>query len=197
MTKRSPLAIVLTTYRGLSDAVEDTPFPPEINSVQEGTLSSQAVTDLTQPCNNEDVMHTSHDTQGTPVSLDDFRKYADKGTAVAIVSHHAKLKVIAVGTTPDGRAIAWLDPDIDTARHFMSALDDTFGTSVGAHTARELALTPQPGKALASTLVHRAIDMAHTAKTAMDGVDFLQDFSGHESTSMPFFFRISKPVEPK
>ena len=141
-------------------------------------------------------MSTSRNTHSAAISVDDFRKYADQASAVAIISHHARLKVIAVGMTPDGRAIAWLDPSIDTARHFMDALGDAFGERASVQTARELALAPAPGKVLPSALVHRAIDMAQTAKTALEGVDFLDDMTRQGADPLSFFSSLSKPADP-
>jgi hypothetical protein len=162
----------------------------------DGTVTQGGVTDDSQRCNREDFMTRSRNTDSAAISVNDFRKYAEQASAVAIISHHARLKVIAVGTTPDGRAIAWLDPNIDTARHFMDALDDAFGERVGAQTALELTLTPTPGKALPSALVHRAIDMAQTAKTAMDGVDFLNDMTRQGSDLFSFGPEIVEPSDP-
>ena len=162
----------------------------------DGTHMRADVTDDSQRSDEEDLMTRSSSPDSAAISVDDFRKYADQASSVAIISHHARLKVIAVGTTPDGRAIAWLDPSIDTARHFMDALDDAFGERAGAQTARELALAPTPGKALPSALIHRAIDMAQTAKIALDGVDFLNDMTRQSTDVLSFLPGIAKPSDP-
>lgn len=119
-------------------------------------------------------MTISTDARGTPrIHLDDFRRYASRGPAIAVVEHQSAMKLIAVGMTPAGCPVAWLEPGIDTVRHFVAALREAFGTELVAHTVRELGLTPRPGEALSSALIQRAVDMTETARVALDGVDFL------------------------
>ncbi|MCY0387293.1 hypothetical protein OVY01_08605 [Robbsia sp. Bb-Pol-6] len=112
------------------------------------------------------------------IHLDDFRRYAGRGPAIAVVEHPSAMKLIAVGMTPAGCPVAWLEPGIDTVRHFVAALRDAFGAELVAHTVRELGLTPRPGEALSSALVQRAVTMTETARVALDGVDFLAGLLG-------------------
>lgn len=120
-------------------------------------------------------MATFRDTPFTTTfALDDFRQFSERGSAVAVVIHCEKMQVIAVGSTPDGRSVAWLQPDIDTTKHFLAALTKEFGAPLAENTARELRLLPQPGKALPSRVVRSAIDMAETALVALEGARFLE-----------------------
>ncbi|MGI4856888.1 MAG: hypothetical protein ACRYHA_08240 [Janthinobacterium lividum] len=112
------------------------------------------------------------------IHLDDFRRYAGRGPAIAVVEHQSSMKLIAVGMTPTGCPVAWLAPGVDTVRHFVTALRDAFGAELVEHTVRELGLAPRPGEALSSALVQRAVDMTETARAALDGVDFLAGLLG-------------------
>lgn len=94
------------------------------------------------------------------------------GESVYISVDGRSLKVLGTGTTPDGRSIAWVSPDTDTASAFAQALRQAYGQGIATTVARELGLEPSPGKPLSSRLIERAIDMARTSQTVMDGVDF-------------------------
>ena len=82
-------------------------------------------------------------------------------------------KVLATGTTPSQRSVAWIEPEADSTSAFVGALGQSFSSGIQASVVRELGLDPAPGKPLSSRTVMQAIDMAQTSRTALQGVDFL------------------------
>lgn len=117
----------------------------------------------------------------TTFALDDFRRFAAQGAAIAVVRQREQMKVIALGCTPDGRSVVWLEPTIDTARHFLAALSQEFGKPLAQNTANALHLLPRPGEPLPSHIVDIAIEMAETAQIALEGVRFLETLSASAS----------------
>lgn len=120
------------------------------------------------------LRNATNTTAVVPVlQLADFRRQAEDGATVAVVRDRATIRVIALGTTPDGRSIAWLRSSEDTAAHFVSSLGNAFGKQIAEHTARELKLTSRGSVPLHASLVQRAIRMAESAKASLDGVAFM------------------------
>lgn len=106
-------------------------------------------------------------------SLDSFRESAIKGDALYVSHDGAEWKVLATGTTPGQRSVAWIEPDADSQSAFVGALGHAFSRGIQAAVVRELALGPAPGQPLASRTVQQAIAMAETSQKAMHGVDFM------------------------
>lgn len=107
------------------------------------------------------------------VPLDAFTQAAAGGREVYADIAGERLQVMATGSLPNGRSVAWIAPDVDTASMFVDSLARTFGSGVGTAVARELDLVSAPGKPLSSRTVTQAVDMAREAGHAMGGVDFV------------------------
>jgi hypothetical protein len=107
------------------------------------------------------------------VSLDAFTQAAAGGREVYADINGERLQVLASGNLPNGRSVAWVAPNVDTASMFVDTLARTFGSGVGSAVARELDLVSAPGKPLSSRTVTLAVDMAREAGHAMGGVDFV------------------------
>jgi len=82
------------------------------------------------------------------------------------------MQVLGTGTTPGGRSIAWVAPDVDTVSMFTQALAGTYGKDIAIAVARELGLEPSPGKPLSLRTIEMALDMAQMTRHALEGVDF-------------------------
>lgn len=82
-------------------------------------------------------------------------------------------KVLATGTTPSQRSVAWIEPEADSTSAFVGALGQSFSSGIQAAVVRELGLGPAPGRPLSSRAVMQAIDMAQTSRHSLAGVDFL------------------------
>ncbi len=117
------------------------------------------------------------------VPLDAFTQAAAGGREVYADIAGERLQVMATGSLPNGRSIAWIAPNVDTASMFVDALARTFGSGVGTAVARELDLTSAPGKPLSSRTITQAVDMAREAGQALGGVDFV--------TQLAFSARVS------
>ena len=89
----------------------------------------------------------------------------------------SQLRVLAQGSTPSQRSVAWVEPDsnVDASSIFIDALSRSFSSGIQSAVGRELGLAPAPApnRPLSSRQVEQAIDMAETAQRAMSGVDFL------------------------
>ena len=107
------------------------------------------------------------------VSLDAFTQAAAGGGEVYADINGERLQVLAAGSLPSGRSVAWIAPNVDTASMFVDTLARTFGGGVGSAVARELDLVSAPGKPLSSRTITQAVDMAREAGHAMGGVDFV------------------------
>lgn len=106
-------------------------------------------------------------------SLDSFRESAQKGEALHVGHDGSEWKVLATGTAPGQRSVAWVEPQSDTQSAFIGALGQAFSSGIQAAVVRELGLGPAPGQPLASRVVQQAIAMAETSQKAMLGVDFM------------------------
>ena len=104
--------------------------------------------------------------------IEDFTHAAQDGGDVYLSVSGEQLRVLATGTTPSGRQVAWVDPSLDTAQIFSRALADTYGNGIASAVSHELGLQAGPGKPLSARTVERAVDMAETSRVAMTGVDF-------------------------
>ena len=108
-----------------------------------------------------------------PPDLDHFKAATEGADAVYISVSGQSMQVLGTGTTPGGRSVAWVAPDVDTTRQFTEALEHRFGIGISQTIVRELGLHPSPGTPLSSRTVERAIDMAQTSTLALEGVDFI------------------------
>jgi len=117
-----------------------------------------------------------------PPDLDHF-KAATEGTDVVYISVSGQsMQVLGTGTTPGGRSVAWVAPDVDTTRLFTEALEHRYGIGISQTIARELGLHPSPGTPLSSRTVERALDMARTSSQALEGVDFITQLNCSATT---------------
>ena len=107
------------------------------------------------------------------LSLDAFSEAARAGDSVSISADGHTLKVLGTGTAPNGRSVAWVASDADTTSLFTQALGQTYGHGIATSVARELSLDPGPGKPLSARTIERAVDLAQTKRSVMDGVDFI------------------------
>lgn len=103
--------------------------------------------------------------------IEDFRRSAALGTEVRVQIDGESLKLIATGQTPSARSVAWVDAS-DVTGMFLDALASSFGGRLSQAVARELGLEPAPGKPLSSRKVEQALEIAATANTALEGIDF-------------------------
>ena len=108
-------------------------------------------------------------------TLEAFQEAAREGDWVHVSRDGAHWKVLATGTTPSQRSVAWIEPEpgVDTTSAFVSALGQSFSSGIQTSVARELGLVSGSGKPLSSRTVIQAIDMAQTSRQAMAGVDFM------------------------
>lgn len=104
-------------------------------------------------------------------ALDAFRDAAQKGDALHVSHDRSEWKVLATGTTPDQRSVAWIEPESDSQSVFVGALGQAFSGGIQAAVVSELGLGPAPGQPLAARTVQQAIAMAETIQEVMDGVD--------------------------
>jgi len=123
-------------------------------------------------------MNSSPVTSLSPLlPLETYTEAAQSGQDLYVNISGAQYQVLSVGSTPTGRSVAWLAPDIDTTSMFTQALTQTYGQGIASAVARQLELTPAPGKALSSRTISLAVDMANTARDALSGVDFMSRLS--------------------
>ncbi|MFC4297799.1 hypothetical protein ACFO0J_07065 [Castellaniella hirudinis] len=111
--------------------------------------------------------------QHEPPSLDRFEAATHGAESIYISVSGQSMQVLGTGTTPGGRSVAWVAPDVDTTRLFTEALAHSYGPGIAQAVARELGLEPSPGKPLSARTVAQALDMAQTSSQALSGVDFV------------------------
>ncbi|QEI08254.1 hypothetical protein FXN63_22255 [Pigmentiphaga aceris] len=128
------------------------------------------------------------------VSLDAFTQAAAGGREVYADIAGERLQVMATGSLPNGRSVAWIAPNVDTASMFVDTLARTFGTGVGTAVARELDLVSAPGKPLSSRTVTLAVDMAREAGQALGGVDFVTQLAFSAKASGAEFERTASAL---
>lgn len=128
----------------------------------------------------------SRPTPGSP-QLDAFTQAAQGGGDVYISVAGEQLQVLGTGTTPGGRSVAWVAPDVDTVSMFSEALARTYGNGIASAVSRELGLTASPGKPLSARTIELAVDMAQTSRQALDGVDFATRLACSASTGSTVF----------
>lgn len=107
------------------------------------------------------------------LSVEQFAEAAKGNESVYLSISGQSMQVLGVGTTPGGRTVAWVAPDVDTTRMFIEALQESYGPGIAKAIAQELGLQPSPGKPLSSRTVIHALDMARTAGRALSGIDFV------------------------
>lgn len=117
--------------------------------------------------------HPSSATSVVPPTLEAFHQAAQKGDWVHMSRDGTQWKVLATGTTPSQRSVAWIEPEADSTSAFVGALGQSFSSGIQAAVVRELGLGPAPGRPLSSRTVMQAIDMAQTSRQSLSGVDFL------------------------
>ena len=106
-------------------------------------------------------------------TLEAFQQAAQEGDWVHMSRDGTQWKVLATGTTPSQRSVAWIEPEADSTSAFVGALGQSFSSGIQASVVRELGLDPAPGKPLSSRTVMQAIDMAQTSRQTLLGGDFL------------------------
>jgi hypothetical protein len=92
-----------------------------------------------------------------------------------------------VGSTPGGRSVAWVAPNVDTTGMFAQALARSYGQGIASAVSRELGLEPNPGKPLSARTVTLALDMAQTSRDALSGVDFMTRLALSATNDAPAF----------
>jgi len=138
-------------------------------------------------------MNSSSVTSLSPLlPLETYTEAAQSGQDLYVNINGEQHQVLSLGRTPQGRSVAWLAPDVDTTSMFTQALTQVYGQGVASAVARQLELTPAPGKPLSSRSVVRAIDMAKTAKDALSGVDFISRLSCSAVGNSPIFQQACK-----
>jgi len=105
--------------------------------------------------------------------LEAFTRAAEQGGDIYLEVAGDRLRVLASGSTPDGRSVAWVDSGADATAAFMQALASTYGNPVSRAVEREMGLAPSPGKPLSARAVAQAVEMAQTTHQALQGVDFV------------------------
>lgn len=128
----------------------------------------------------------SRPSPGSP-QLDAFTQAAQAGGDVYISVAGEQLQVLGTGTTPGGRSVAWVAPDVDTVSMFSEALARTYGNGIASAVSRELGLSASPGKPLSARTIELAVDMAQTSRHALDGVDFATRLACSASTGSAVF----------
>ncbi|WP_063588437.1 hypothetical protein [Achromobacter ruhlandii] len=121
------------------------------------------------------------------VSLDAFAQAAQSGQDIYVDIAGETLRVLGMGTTPGGRSVAWVAPNVDTTAMFAQALAHSYGQGIASAVSRELGLEPNPGKPLSARTVTLALDMAQTSRDALSGVDFLTRLALSASNGAPAF----------
>ncbi|MFY3082583.1 hypothetical protein ACOTF2_21155 [Achromobacter xylosoxidans] len=121
------------------------------------------------------------------VSLDAFAKAAQSGEDVYVDIAGETLRVLGVGSTPGGRSVAWVAPNVDTTGMFAQALARSYGQGIASAVSRELGLEPNPGKPLSARTVTLALDMAQTSRDALSGVDFMTRLALSATNDAPAF----------
>jgi hypothetical protein len=121
------------------------------------------------------------------ISLDAFAKAAESGQDVYVEIAGEQLQVLGMGTTPSGRSVAWVAPNVDTTTMFTEALARNYGQGIASAVSRELGLEPSPGKPLAARSVATALDMAETSSHALSGVDFMTRLAVSAVNGAPAF----------
>lgn len=84
-------------------------------------------------------------------------------------------QLVASGTTPSGRSVAWVESGGDVTGMFVAAMKKVYGQDISQRVANELGLAPSEGKPLLSRVVVQALSMAETAEAFMDGVRFADE----------------------
>ncbi|WP_263768609.1 hypothetical protein [Propionivibrio soli] len=116
------------------------------------------------------------------LSVDDFRREAALGQDLHVQIDGESYKLVATGSTPSGRSVAWVEGDGDATRMFVEALASSYGASLSRAVADELGLKPSPGKPLSARTVTQALGMIETAQEALGGVRFAEQFTRNGPT---------------
>jgi hypothetical protein len=120
-------------------------------------------------------------------SLEAFQQAAKEGEWVHVGRDGSQWKVLATGTTPSQRSVAWIEPEVDSTSDFVGALGKSFSSGIQAAVVRELGLDPAPGKPLSARTVMQAIDMAQTSRQTLLGVDFMTQLTLNASNNSSGF----------
>lgn len=127
-------------------------------------------------------------------SLEAFQQAAREGDWVHVSQDGTQWKVLATGTTPSQRSVAWIEPESDATSAFAAALEQSFSRGIQSSVVRELGLGPAPGKALSSRTVMQAIDMAQTSQNTLRGVDFLTQLAFSATSKAPGFLEACRSL---
>lgn len=132
-------------------------------------------------------------------ALDFYTEAAKAGQDLYVHIDGTQHRVLSWGTTPQGRSVAWLAPDVDTTSMFTQALTATYGQGIASAVAKQLGLEPSPGKPLSSRTVQTALDMANHAKEALMGVDFISRLNSSAVGNTPIFLQACRDchIEPQ
>ncbi|MVW70466.1 hypothetical protein [Bordetella sp. 15P40C-2] len=128
-------------------------------------------------------------------SLETYTEAAKDGQDLYVNIDGKQRQVLSWGKTPNGRSVAWLEPDVDTTSMFTQALAQVYGAGIASAVSRQLGLQPAPGKPISARVVMSAVDMAKTAKDAMTGVDFLSRLSASAVADTPVFRQACKDCQ--
>jgi hypothetical protein len=118
--------------------------------------------------------------------LEAFSRAAEQGSAITMSVDGQSLQVLGQGELRTGggpaRSVAWVQAEpnagaSDATQAFVNALNSAHGERLSQAVAKELGLSPRPGVPLESRTVQQAVDMAHTAATALEGVAFLSSLT--------------------
>ncbi|MET4580339.1 hypothetical protein [Ottowia thiooxydans] len=127
--------------------------------------------------------------------LDAFSSAARSNESIKLTLDGERWQVQGTGVLPgSGRQVAWVKPDsdqVDTTSAFVQALGQSFSAGISRAVARELDLSPAPGKALSSRKVEQAVDMAQHSQQALSGVDFFTRLQFSASSGGSEFKRVS------
>jgi hypothetical protein len=106
-------------------------------------------------------------------SLDDFVRQAHGAEQVIATPEGNRWTVIAVGKTPSGREVLFVDPQVDSTALLLRALADRYGPIASQIAARELGLGPARGVPVAARVVESAVRLGADVQSALAGVDFV------------------------
>jgi len=113
----------------------------------------------------------------SPKIVDAFREAAVQGASVVARREGDAWEVRAVGSTGDGRSVAWVrprgSPGTGTAGLFIEGLHEFFGDPISQAVSRQLGLREGSDEALEARDVLGALEMATASQEVFAGLNFL------------------------